>query len=374
MRKLRLLLLACFLMVASPSASSGQVVRGQIESGEGEWVEGVLVLALDSVNALQATRITGSDGTFLLTLPFGGAWTVRAERIGFGIGERKVFLNQGDTLELNIQLDIAPVPVEGLEVAPGPRCPNASASPGVAKLWMEARQVLTSVAQVESQGTSRFQVTIRRRDYRPGGFGPEFIANESEDTVTTSGAVPMQSASPEYLVREGFIVAEDDTASYYAPDANVLLSDEFLTTHCFLRRDHPNDDRYVGLGFEPTNPSRLDIRGTFWLPSDPGGFPYIEFEWTTHPWVLMEVTSPGTLNPTIEPANLDSRVGGQVDLSFLSEVGWIVHKWWMRWPVPVELKTDQSDLPPGFYLGLIREWQAELVRAEIGQALEPMAR
>ena len=53
---------------------------------------------------------------------------------------------------------------------------------------------------------------------------------------------------------------------YSAPDARVLLSDEFLDTHCFRIAEAQNGDGRIGLAFEPLEDSPLrDIEGVLWI-------------------------------------------------------------------------------------------------------------
>ena len=290
------------IALITPFPVGAQVIQGQVRSGEGAPIEGVLVLALDSLETTQATWITGPDGEFGLQVPSPGRWTVRAERIGFGVVEGEVLVGEEDLAGVTIEMVTVPVAIEGVEVSVGQRCPGASSSPGVAELWREARSVLTSVRRTRTGGASQFQVSFNRRDYRIGGFSPEFLQHESVDTVVATGMVPMQSASPEFLANRGFIVLTDDTASYYAPDADVLLSEEFLTGHCFREEERDDGGPWVGLAFEPIDPTALDIRGTFRLPTSPEVWPYIEFTWTNHPWDLQEVASPVSRGLSVEPA------------------------------------------------------------------------
>lgn len=362
------------LLLGMPCSARGQVMEGHVRSVDGDSIPGVLVLAVDSLNFTQTSWITGESGVFRLTVPYPGKWTLRAERIGFGVTEKEVLVGDEDLSGISIEMLTVPVVIEGVEVSVGKRCPGASASPGVAELWREARSVLTSVRRTQTAGASQFEVSFHRRDYRLGGFDPEFLHHESTDTVVATGMVPMRSASPEFLASQGFIVLTDDTASYYAPDADVLLSDEFLTGHCFRREEREEGGPWVGLGFDPIDPTALDIRGTFWLPTSPEVWPFIEFTWTNHPWDLKEVLSPVSRGLSVEPARLEGRVGGRVELSFVEGIGWIVHRWWMRWPVPIHLKSDWGGPPPGTYLGLIREWDVELIRvlhAESSPSGEP---
>lgn len=371
MKRKALLFSVLAMLLSTPMVASGQVIRGVIRADPGESVEGVLILALDSIGTTHFTRITGSDGRFLFSLPGYGNWVIRAERLGFGTGEEEVRVTSGDTLDLAIHLSSTPIEMEGMDVVVvGPRCPNASVSPGVAELWSQAREMLTAISVSATAESTTYSVSIRKRDYRPGGFDPEFVEIESVDTVQAVGRMPMQSAPAAFLMREGFIVPSNDTASYYAPDAEVLLSDPFLSTHCFQERAHPTDPRFAGLAFEPADPARMDIRGTFWIPETDEVLPFVEFTWTRHPWKLMEVLRPGTATRTVREADLDGRTGGRLELRPVDGVGWIIQRWWMRWPIPTRVETDMSFLEPGDYLAFIREVEAEVMTIESGNLFE----
>lgn len=367
MKRNPLLFFVFAVLFFAPAAVSGQVIRGVVRADPGESVEGVLILAIDSLGATRLTRITPADGRFLFSLPVGGTWVVRAERLGFGTGEEEVRMTSGDTLDLAIHLSSTPIEMEGLDViVEGPRCPNTSVSPGVAELWSQAREMLTAISVSAAAESTTYSVSIRKRDYRPGGFGRGSVEIESVDTVHAVGRMPMQSAPAAFLMREGFIVPSNDTVSYYAPDAEVLLSDLFLSTHCFQERAHPSDPRFAGLGFEPADPARMDIRGTFWIPETGEALPFVEFTWTRHPWELMEVRRPGTSMRAVRKADLSGRTGGRLELRPVHGVGWIIQRWWMRWPIPTRVETDLSFLEPGYYLAFIREVEAEVVNIESG--------
>jgi len=238
-----------------PCTGAGQVIEGSVHSEEGSPAPGVLVLALDSLDSTRSSWITREGGEFRLTVPYPGTWTVRAERIGFGVLEQEVVVGEGGLAGIALEMVTVPVAIDGVQASVGMRCPGSSISPGVAELWREARSVLASVRRSGNTGASRFEVSFDRRDYRPGGFLPEFLQSESVDTVLTTGMVAMRSASPEFLAEQGFIVVMDDTASYYAPDADVLLSDEFLTGHCFSQKTRDDGGHLVD-AVAPAHPPR----------------------------------------------------------------------------------------------------------------------
>jgi hypothetical protein len=62
------------------------------------------------------------------------------------------------------------------------------------------------------------------------------------------------------LAQRGFIFSSDTSNVYAAPDAALLLSDEFVTTHCF--RALSGEGSLVGLQFQPIGGTgRIDVRG-----------------------------------------------------------------------------------------------------------------
>jgi hypothetical protein len=65
----------------------------------------------------------------------------------------------------------------------------------------------------------------------------------------------------------------------------VLLSDGFVSTHCFRVERHPAKAGMVGLAFEP-NRRRVhdhDVAGVLWLPESVSAWPWIEFRYTKTP-------------------------------------------------------------------------------------------
>src|SRR5207253_4456488 len=82
----------------------------------------------------------------------------------------------------------------------------------------------------------------------------EPITNEQAE-LTGEAVTPFVSADPELLARDGYVDGDlERGATFYAPDAAILLSDRFLDSHC-LRVQAPPEDRrddLIGLAFEPT--------------------------------------------------------------------------------------------------------------------------
>jgi hypothetical protein len=107
--------------------------------------------------------------------------------------------------------------------------------------------------------------------------------------------------------------------TYFAPDAQALLSDPFLDTHCFrLIEGGPDRAGLVGLAFEPTgqNERVSDISGTLWIDRAS-----VELRWLEYTYENLE--------PEVRPGDAT----GRVEFLRMPEGTWIVTEWWIRMPL-----------------------------------------
>jgi hypothetical protein len=127
------------------------------------------------------------------------------------------------------------------------------------------------------------------------------------------------SQSATELSRTGYIKPhEDGTSTYYAPDADVLLSDIFLQEHCFaVVRDQRDHAGLVGLAFRPVDGRELaDVAGTLWLDESASELRYLEYHYTGLPRSIR-----------------DDRIGGYLEFMRLPSDAWIVSGWNIRMPL-----------------------------------------
>ena len=113
------------------------------------------------------------------------------------------------------------------------------------------------------------------------------------------------------------VIDDDDGSIYYAPDADVLLSDAFLDTHCMsLVEGEDEAEGLVGLSFEPTQDRGVtDISGVLWLdPAD------AELQWLDYQYEFLDVPN-------------SERLGGKIRFSGLPDGTWIVRQWYIRMPI-----------------------------------------
>jgi hypothetical protein len=129
---------------------------------------------------------------------------------------------------------------------------------------------------------------------------------------------PFATLAPEDLVENGFVRRERGELLYYAPDADVLLSDAFLDTHCFRLAESSEAAEEIGLEFEPLERrGRIaDVGGTLWLDRQTAELRWLEYTYY----------------------NLDLQVrtasaSGRVEFERMPFGKWIVPEWWIDMPI-----------------------------------------
>ncbi len=320
MRRLRGAILVLAAALAHPCAVAAQTVVGTVvEEGSARVVVGALVRLVTPDGQNGPLYLTASDGSYRLTAPSSGLYHVLVERIGFASSRLgPIEIPASGTLRFDISLTTAPVRLEGLEVGTAERaCQlDLQAAAATQLVWDEARKALAAATWTERQNALQFRLRTRLQELAPRGLS---VVEETHSTRTVWSANSVRSLPPEDLVRDGYVRARaDGEIDYFAPDAEVLLSDEFLDTHCLHLSPAPRSEAHlVGLSFEPV-PDRdtTDVAGTLWLDGSSGRLDRLEFHYTG---LSIEVG--------------DEFAQGEVHFEELSDGHWIVSDWFIRAPV-----------------------------------------
>jgi hypothetical protein len=312
----RTTLLASALLALSTTSAQPQTVRGTVlDSLTGAPVRDALVMLIgDDDGAPRARALSLDAGTYAVAAPTPGRYSLRTKRIGyravqsrpFDIAEGEVLLH--DILAPTIRVQLPSVTIHAQRqcvVRPGDGAPAF-------QLWEEVRTALyqTSLAQ---RG-DLFQTTARRWARELDTLA-RFVHSDSSWTLSGMAQSPFVAVPADHLDRVGFIEQKAaNTWFFYAPDADVLLSEVFLRRHCF--RVVQGQDGLIGLAFEPSKKRRVaDVKGVLWLDSTTAELRHLEFGYTKLPWGV-----PG------------SRVGGRVGFEQLASGLWIVRRWYVRAP------------------------------------------
>lgn len=320
----RRLLVAFVTLVAAaslrPTGAAAQTVLLRVLSSDTEQpIFGALAHLVDDVGRVLRSVLTDERGRALFVSVPPARYRVRAEMIGMATMETAPFdVSQGATEAGDLRLDPRPIDLEGINVtAERRRCTARPSAEGlaVATLWDEARKALSAAALTERQGLYRYETMLYERDLDPDSRA---VLRDEESRRDGYMRTPFESLPPDDLVEGGFVRRDGTEIVYYAPDANVLLSDAFLDTHCFRLAGEDEAQRVVGLNFEPTETRRriTDVSGTLWLDRETAELRWLEYTY----W------------------NLDLQVrsvsaGGRVEFRRMPAGTWIVPEWWIEMPI-----------------------------------------
>ncbi len=318
------------LLFGASTGAAGQEVYGTLRASSNEApVAGAIVLALRATDQSQLARtITGDRGTYSLRFEPDSV-TLRVLRVGqrpFELGALRV--NEGERIERSAVLPDAPVVIQTMTTRVSSRCRvRPEGSETVAQLFDEARKALDASRLISSDGApvARYLMFTQSRSVRGAAIGLP------QQTVrTTSSTSPFRSVAPESLSVAGYVTDESDGSTLYrAPDARVLLSDEFLSQHCLrLVNGSRAEPHLIGVEFEPATRSRdlVQVRGTLWMDRSTKELQRLDFVYVG-----------------LDPALMRANPGGRVEYTRLDNGVWFASYWEIRMP-RYSMRAQRSEL------------------------------
>ncbi|HUP18700.1 MAG TPA: carboxypeptidase regulatory-like domain-containing protein [Gemmatimonadota bacterium] len=297
---------AAVLLAAAPAAS--QSIHGRLtEEGSGVPVAGAFVVLLDVSKAQRDVALTDADGRFIVVAPAAGRYVIGVDRIGYlSTSSDPIELEAGRVVQYHLSTLVAPVELADIGVTIESDCtvrPEEDADAG--RLWEEVSKTLNVTAFAQNRGLLHYAVTARKRQLDP--YNLRVRSEQSRSLTGLSRGSPYVALPPQALADEGFVRFQGEEVVYYGPDAETLLSDEFLDGHCFaVREPPPEHPDWVGLAFAPArNRRQPDIEGTLWVDVPTGELRQLDYEYTNLPAALEGKGAGGR----IEFARLDSGEG-----------------------------------------------------------------
>ncbi len=331
---------------AAPPASA-QIVRGRVvEEGAGTPLPGAMIVLVDADGG-QAGRILTNDlGAFTLRAPRAGVYTLRADRIGYAsTTSPPLELAPGAAVFHDMVVPVRAITLTNITVEGERRCVlRPEGGLDVSRVWEEARKALAAAAFTDETSVFRYVTMRYERDLDTDA---RTVRNERRNFSDLMQRQTFVSRPVEELMANGFVQEEDEGTMYYAPDANVMLSDAFLDRHCLrVREGEDESDGLIGLAFEPVDGrrGRVDIRGVMWLEPESS-----ELQWLEYAYADLD-------------ADLRSRhLGGRVVFAGLPNGTWVVREWYIRMPRPGMRPNPFTNIPERFLAG-IRETGAVVMR------------
>jgi hypothetical protein len=322
---------ACLLAICfAPAALLAQELRGTVLlDGTEQPAAGVIIEARDPATDIRIlSTLTDSRGYFILKLPAPTTVLLRGLRIGQRPTEFGTFTLAADEVRTErFTLSGTAVVLDYVRVVGRSVCGRARARDAqVVTLLEEARKAIQATQLRSTDGELSAIWTLRSQQTTLAGRP---VAEPSIQAFRASTERPFQSIPPDSLAAVGYLEIAEDGYTFFAPDAEVLLSEEFVEGHCFQAQPWTKDDRdWVGIGFRPAQTDRgiVNIRGTMWLDRRSAELRLLEFEYLNLP-------------PILRVRN----TGGEVAFLRLPTGSWLVHKWHIRMP-----RVTQTEVPTRF--------------------------
>jgi hypothetical protein len=329
---------AAGLMLASSLALGQSVSVRVLDQQTAEPVAGALVQLIGE-SGLVGQKITDVLGRALLPPTGAGPYRIRVQMIGMASVETEAFaMEAGGSLHRDVSLEMQPLGLEGLAIEVGERCRVRPQATLTARVWGEARKALAITALTDDQRLYRYETMLYEHDLDRNA---EVVLEERRSRREASMRTPFRSRPGRELMENGFVEPSGGVHLYFAPDADVLLSDAFLDSHCFRLR--PGEDGretagLMGVAFEPLRlrGRTVDISGTLWLDPTSSELRWLEYRYEN-----------------LDPEIRSNELGGRVEFRRMPEGGWIVPRWWIRMPLVAVQRTGPTGRRR--YVGGIRE-------------------
>lgn len=304
---------ALLLLVCSPlDAQTSTLVVVVRDLRSGRPIPGALASLRDHLRVVHSA-LTDGQGRAQIVARRNERFSLSVERVGF-VTDSSTDLTLSDSLETHtVFVSSGVVSLAGLAVRGDRECESSAGDGATALVWNEARKALEASLATPA-GSTRSVLTSRRyvRD-----LSPSLRVQREHIEPGRASDNSFASAAASDLSANGFVRDSGGRALFFAPDAEVLLSPEFASDHCFsIARKRQADTALVGLAFQPVpRRSRPDVRGTLWLTERDATLRTLEFGY---------VHLPDSLD--------HARVGGQVDFVRLPDGRWVVTRWFIRTP------------------------------------------
>jgi hypothetical protein len=274
-------------------------------------VAGAIVRLLDDRGTV-AQGLSSESGWLVLRGTGAGSYRLKVDRIGWaGVIAGPFVLAEGETLRRELHLSSARIDLPPLSVEGESRCNRTSQGGALAvALWEEIRKALTANLISNASESPPLHIREFSRDVDLAGRP----IHEHLTMSRIARGKTYTALAPAELAQGGFIFPKGDRTMYAAPDAQSLLSDAFVASHCF--RAVPGTGVLVGLAFEPVRDRKvIDVSGTLWVNRLTSELDFLEYRYTRLPDYLAR-----------------GDLGGRVAFQRLATGAWIVSSWHIRRP------------------------------------------
>ncbi|HEX7546342.1 MAG TPA: hypothetical protein VF368_06415 [Gemmatimonadaceae bacterium] len=336
--------------LAFAHAAGAQRLAGTVRDSVSRLpVSGVIVILLDATGGTVSRNLTNERGEYRVRL-HDAARRARFVRIGFSPLEVSLPSATDADVHLDATMFALPSLIQAVHVRANSQCKVRKDRAEALGLWEQARAGLLATIVAREENPAK---VVRLGFYKMMDGNSDRIERmrvESDSADGTAKTYVAAHAAADF-VRLGFSTDSLASATYFGPDADVLLNDAFAGAYCFELaapvRARPNQ---VGLRFVPADhrKGRVDIDGTLWIDSVARELRDVEYRY---------------LN--VEAGAVRFKPGGYVSFRAMKNGVVMIDRWWIR---VVSASTDTTVMPTGAVQ--LRDWLfaeedgGELARAQ----------
>ncbi|HSK20966.1 MAG TPA: carboxypeptidase regulatory-like domain-containing protein [Longimicrobiales bacterium] len=296
--------------------AQAQVVTGRLmDATAGRPVASAFVQLVDAGGVRQQGALTDSAGRYSLRARAAGEYRLYAQALGYVTATSPLLRLGPDSVHYDFELSRRALVLPSVDARSEDSrgCERRPDGQAVVALWDAVRTALTVTAWTGETGSIRYSMMNHMRELDES---QRRIEREERAPVYATAALPYRSVRPEQLARDGYLVTEGDVNWLLGLDADVLLSESFLDSHCF-RLVASKDTTRIGLGFTPLRrDGRTDVSGVLWVNRRTAELQHLEFEYEGLPEHMRRFGA-----------------SGEVHFERLGTGAWIVTRWWIRSPL-----------------------------------------
>lgn len=236
-----------------------------VDSVSRQPIGGAVLTLLDSAGATVARTLTNERGEYRLASSASGR-LARVVRIGFEPHDVTIAIGSVGDARLDVSLLSLPTLLQPTRVLAKARCHRRECASALS-VWEQARAAILAMVAERSANPGLMHRLLFSRVI--DGDGEHVMAMRVRaDSVDSTANSFLAMRSAQAFVRFGFTTDLTDSATFFAPDAEVLVSDAFARAYDFeLAEGSPTRPHQVGLHFTPTDlaTGKVQIDGILWI-------------------------------------------------------------------------------------------------------------